>query len=37
MMNEISEEKESFNLSNIQDDENSMNKLINMVNNIELF
>ena len=37
MMNEISEEKESFNLSNIQDDENSMNKLINMVNIIELF
>ena len=37
MMNEISEEKESFNLSNIQDDENSMNKLINMINIIELF
>ena len=36
MMNEISEEKESFNLSNFQDDENSINKLIDMINIIEL-
>ena len=37
MMNEISEEKESFNLSNIQDDENSLNKLISMINILEFF
>ena len=37
MMNEISEEKESFNLSNIQEDENDLNKLLNMFNIIEYF
>jgi hypothetical protein len=37
IMNEISEEKESFNFSNIQDDEDDINKLFGMVNIIESF
>ena len=34
-MNEISEEKDSLYLSNIQDDENAINKIINMINTME--
>ena len=37
MMNEISEEKESLYLSNIQDDETALNKLISMINVLELY
>ena len=37
IMNEIIEEKESFYFSNIQDDENDVNKLLNMINIIEYF
>ena len=37
IMNEISEEKESVNLSNIQEDQNLLNKLLNMINIIECF
>ena len=36
-MNEISEEKDSLYLSNIQDDENAINKIINMINTMEYF
>ena len=36
-MNEISEEKDSLYLSNIQDDENAINKIINMINTMEYY
>ena len=36
-INEISEEKESVGFSNIQDDENSINKIFNLVNVIEYY